>query len=178
MAHDFVAQYCVDCHGEEKQKGDRRLDGLTGDFSDSGNLLLIEEMLDMLNLGDMPPLEDDVKQPDSGETRQMIDWLTETLTVAMETQVPDSTVMRRLNRAEYGNTLRDLLGVHAEAFDLTADFPQDVVVDGFDNLGESLVLSDYQLRRYLEVAEAYLDKAIRFEPVSYTHLTLPTKRIV
>jgi hypothetical protein len=51
MAHDFVAEYCVGCHGEEKQKGDRRLDGLTGDFSDNGNLLLIEEMLDMLNLG-------------------------------------------------------------------------------------------------------------------------------
>jgi hypothetical protein len=163
MAHGFVAEYCVGCHGEEKQKGDRRLDGLTGDFSDSGNLVLIEEMLDMLNLGDMPPQEDEVKQPGLGETRQMIDWLTETLTAAAETQLPDSTVMRRLNRAEYGNTLRDLLGVHAEAFDLTADFPRDVVVDGFDNLGESLVLSDYQLGRYVEVAEVYLDKAIRFE---------------
>jgi len=162
MAHDFVAEYCVGCHGEEKQKGDRRLDGLTGDFSDHGNLLLIEEMLDMLNLGDMPPQEDDVKQPGLAESRQIVDWLTETLTVATETQIPDSTVMRRLNRDEYDNTLRDLLGVHAESFDVTADFPRDVVVDGFDNIGESLVLSDFQLRRYLEVAETYLDKAIRF----------------
>ena len=164
MADAFVAEYCVGCHGEEKQKGDRRLDGLSLDFSESGNLTLVEEVLDMLNLGDMPPLEDDVKQPDIGETRQMIDWLTETLTVAAETQVPDSTVMRRLNRDEYENTLRDLLGVHAEAFEATADFPEDVIVDGFDNVGEALVLSDFQLRRYLEVAEEYLDKAIRFEP--------------
>ena len=163
MADAFVAEYCVGCHGEEKQKGDRRLDGLSLDFSDSGNLTLVEEVLDMLNLGDMPPLEDDVKQPAVGETRQMIDWLTETLTAAAETQVPDSTVMRRLNRDEYENTLRDLLGVHAEAFEVTADFPEDVVVDGFDNIGEALVLSDFQLRRYLEVAEEYLDKAIRFE---------------
>lgn len=162
-AHDFVAEYCVGCHGEEKQKGDRRLDGLTADLSDSGNLILIEEMLDMLNLGDMPPPEEEVKQPRLAETRQMIDWLTETLTLAADQQIPDTTVIRRLNRAEYGNTLRDLLGVHAEAFDLTADFPRDVVVDGFDNLGEALVLSDHQLERYLDVAEAYLDKAIRFE---------------
>ena len=116
MADAFVAEYCVGCHGEEKQKGDRRLDGLSLDFSESGNLTLVEEVLDMLNLGDMPPLEDDVKQPDIGETRQMIDWLTETLTVAAETQVPDSTVMRRLNRDEYENTLRDLLGVHAVSY--------------------------------------------------------------
>lgn len=163
MAHDFVAEYCVGCHGEEKQKGDRRLDGLTGDFSDNGNLTLIEEVLDMLNLGDMPPQEDDVKQPGLAQTRQMVDWLTETLTVAADTRTPDSTVMRRLNRDEYDNTLRDLLGVHAEAFEVTADFPRDVVVDGFDNIGESLVLSDFQLRRYLEVAEEYLNKAIRFE---------------
>ena len=163
MADAFVAEYCVGCHGEEKQKGDRRLDGLSLDFSDSGNLTLVEEVLDMLNLGDMPPLEDDVKQPGIGETRKMIDWLTETLTVAAETQVPDSTVMRRLNLAEYENTLRDLLGVHSEAFEVTADFPEDVVVDGCDNVGEALVLSDFQLRRYLEVAEDYLDKAIRFE---------------
>lgn len=163
MADGFIAEYCVGCHGEDKQKGDRRLDGLSLDFSQSGNLTLIEEVLDMLNLGDMPPLEDDVKQPGLDETREMIDWLTETLTAAAETQVPDSTIMRRLNRAEYENTLRDLLGVHGEAFEITADFPEDVIVDGFDNVGEALVLSDFQLRRYLEVAEQYLDKAIRFE---------------
>ncbi|MDA8527718.1 DUF1587 domain-containing protein, partial [Opitutaceae bacterium] len=123
MADGFIAEYCVGCHGEDKQKGDRRLDGLSLDFSQSGNLTLIEEVLDMLNLGDMPPLEDDVKQPGLDETREMIDWLTETLTAAAETQVPDSTIMRRLNRAEYENTLRDLLGVHGEAFEITADFP-------------------------------------------------------
>ncbi len=99
----------------------------------------------MLNLGDMPPDEQKVKQPSPEETRQVIDWLTERLTVAADSRSPVSTVMRRLNRFEYVNTLRDLLGVHTESFDATFDFPEDSKVDGFDNNGESLVLSDYQL---------------------------------
>ena len=163
FANEFISEYCIGCHGEEKQKGDRRLDGMSADVFDEDNLTMLEEALDMLNLGDMPPDEKKVTQPSSGETRQMIDWLTERLTVAEDSRAPVSTVMRRLNRYEYVNTLRDLLGVHTEAFDATFDFPQDPTVDGFDNNGESLVLSDFQLRRYLEVADEFLDKAIRFE---------------
>lgn len=163
FAEEFFGQYCVDCHGEEKEKGDRRLDGLSADMSDPGNLILLEESLDMLNLGDMPPDEKKVKQPSLEETRQVIDWLTESLTAAENSLAPTSTVMRRLNRFEYVNTLRDLLGVHTEAFDATYDFPQDPTEEGFDNNGESLALSDYQLRRYLEVADAFLGRAIWFD---------------
>ncbi|MBT5167357.1 MAG: DUF1592 domain-containing protein [Opitutales bacterium] len=163
FASEFVSEYCIGCHGEEKQKGDRRLDGMSADVFDESNLMMLEEALDMLNLGDMPPDEKKVKQPSSEETRRMIEWLTERLTVAEDHRVPVSTVMRRLNRFEYVNTLRDLLGVHTESVDATFDFPQDPRVDGFDNNGESLVLSDYQLRRYLEVADLFLSKAIWFE---------------
>ncbi len=169
---EFVSEYCIGCHGEEKQKGDRRLDGLSANVFDESNLTMLEEALDMLNLGDMPPDEKKVRQPSLEETRQMIDWLTGRLTVAADSRSPVSTVMRRLNRFEYVNTLRDLLGVHTESFDATFDFPEDSKVDGFDNNGESLVLSDYQLRRYIEVADEFLEKAIRFadqkpEPKTY-----------
>lgn len=159
---EFVSEYCIGCHGEEKQKGDRRLDGLSANVFDESNLTMLEEALDMLNLGDMPPDEKKVRQPSQEETRQMIDWLTGRLTVAADYRSPVSTVMRRLNRFEYVNTLRDLLGVHTESFDATFDFPEDPKVDGFDNNGESLVLSDYQLRRYIEVADEFLERAIRF----------------
>ena len=159
---EFVSEYCIGCHGEEKQKGDRRLDGLSANVFDESNLTMLEEALDMLNLGDMPPEEKKVRQPSQKETRQMIDWLTGRLTVAADYRSPVSTVMRRLNRFEYVNTLRDLLGVHTESFDATFDFPEDSKVDGFDNNGEYLVLSDYQLRRYIEVADEFLDRAIRF----------------
>jgi len=169
---EFVSEYCIGCHGEEKQKADRRLDGLSANVFDESNLTMLEEALDMLNLGDMPPDEQKVKQPSPEETRQVIDWLTERLTVAADSRSPVSTVMRRLNRFEYVNTLRDLLGVHTESFDATFDFPEDSKVDGFDNNGESLVLSDYQLRRYIEVADEFLEKAIRFsdqKPESKTY---------
>ena len=163
FAQDFVNQYCIDCHGEEKQKGDRRMDGMTADTADGNNLLMLEEALDMLNLGDMPPDEKKVRQPSVGEKRQMIEWLTERLTIAEKSKAPVSTVLRRLNRHEYLNTMRDLLGIKPEVFDTAFDFPDDATVHGFDNNGESLTLSDYQMRRYLEVAERFLDKSIRFE---------------
>lgn len=163
FAQEFVVQYCVDCHGEEKQKGDRRLDGMTADTVDGNNLLMLEEALDMLNLGDMPPDEKKVKQPSVAEKRRMIEWLTERLTIAEDSKAPVSTVLRRLNRHEYLNTMRDLLGIKSEVFDVAFDFPDDATVHGFDNNGESLTLSDFQMRRYLEVADRFLDKAIRFE---------------
>ena len=59
--------------------------------------------------------------------------------------------------------MRDLLGIHPEFFDPTTDFPADAIEHGFDNIGESLTLSDYQLQRYLEVAESSLDRVMFFD---------------
>ena len=72
---------------------------------------------------------------------------------------------RRLNRYEYRNTIRDLLGVNTDSFDPTTSFPADDRVDGFDNIGESLVLSDYLLQCYLEAASRSIDKAVQSRAV-------------
>ena len=58
---EFLQKYCIDCHGADKQKGNRRFDGLTENVSGIEDLEMWQEVLDLLNLGEMPPEEE--KQP-------------------------------------------------------------------------------------------------------------------
>ncbi|MEO2013207.1 MAG: DUF1592 domain-containing protein [Fuerstiella sp.] len=160
----YFKQYCYRCHGNKVQKGDRRLDQFPTNPSDSDDYMsLLEEALDAMNRGDMPPEKKGVVQPPADETRHVIGWITKYLQAESDAKAGTSTMMRRLNRFEYANTLRDLLGVHADHFDPTADFPADAISHGFDNNGEALTLSNYQLQRYLEVTETFLDEAIFFD---------------
>lgn len=160
----YFQRYCHRCHGESTQKGDRRLDLLPETIeADSDAATLLEQALDAINRGDMPPREDGVTQPPAAETGTVVAALTEYLSGISDAQSPRSTVMRRLNRFEYVNTMRDLLGLRREFFDSTSDFPIDAHQHGFDNNGEALTLSDDQLQRYLEVAEASLDAATFFD---------------
>lgn len=159
----YFRQYCYRCHGESAQKGDRRLDLLPVSMkagSDSASLL--EEALDAVNRGDMPPSKKGVTQPSAGETRRFVASIAEYLLGLSDADSVSATMMRRLNRFEYVNTMRDLLGLRREFFDVTSDFPADATEHGFDNNGEALTLSDYQLQRYLEVAEVSLNAATFF----------------
>lgn len=160
----YFKQYCYRCHGETTQKGDRRLDQFPTDVAaDDDATNLLEEALDAMNRGEMPPKKKGVVQPPIEQTRRVIEQVTGFLDKASRAKTPTSTVMRRLNRFEYVNTLRDLLGMHTEFLDPTGDFPADATEHGFDNIGEALTLSDYQLQRYLEVAETALDEAMFFD---------------
>ena len=159
----YFKQYCYRCHGSTTQKGDRRLDLLPSSMSagdDSATLL--EEVLDAINRGDMPPAKKDIAQPPAKETRHVVEAITDYLLHLSDDDSVSNTRMRRLNRFEYVNTLRDLLGLPREFFDFTSDFPLDATEDGFDNDGEALTLSDYQLQRYLEVAEKAVGAASFF----------------
>ncbi|MGY8674498.1 MAG: DUF1587 domain-containing protein, partial [Verrucomicrobiia bacterium] len=160
----FLKTYCVKCHGGQKQKGDRRFDGLTGTIKGIRDAEALQEILDQLNLAEMPP--QDEKQPSADELKQMVVWLTDTLKQARESARDDAgkVVLRRLNRSEYLNTTRDLFGFKMTDFDPTTSFPPDDAVDGFDNVGEGLVTSGFLLRSYLTAARKIADKAIRPGP--------------
>jgi len=161
---NYFRQYCGRCHGPATQKGDRRLDQFP-DRPPAGSeaAVLLQDALDAMNRGDMPPRKKGVTLPPVKQTRRVIEWLTGYLSRLTDAGAETSTVMRRLNRFEYVNTLRDLMNLHTEAFDPTGDFPPDALEHGFDNNGEALTLSEFQLQRYLEVAEASLDEACFFE---------------
>lgn len=159
----YVQTHCIRCHGEDEQNADRRFDSLGADLSDHQtadrhSAEQWQEILDVVNLGEMPP--EDEPQPTAEETKRFVATVTRQLEAAREALATRGQErFRRLNRYEYRNTIRDLLGVNMESFDPTTSFPADDRVDGFDNIGESLVLSDYLLQCYLEAASRSVDKA-------------------
>ncbi|MEC9092609.1 MAG: DUF1592 domain-containing protein [Planctomycetota bacterium] len=160
----FIELYCAKCHGADSQKADRRLDHLSLNTSDLENVELLQEVLDQLNLAEMPPQGE--KQPPTAILKKVVADLTETLAKARlsATENGGKVILRRLNRVEYRNTIRDLFQLKMIDFDPTITFPPDDATDGFDNIGEGLVASDYLLQNYLEAARLVADKAIRPGP--------------
>lgn len=148
----FLVEYCLDCHDEQSEKGGINLDFLEIDWSDPHAAVLWGKAWDMVEGGDMPPEEK--KQPSEKEALAVIDWLGEKL---LENDRPGGTVLRRLSREEYENSVSDLLKV---PFSVPEGFPSDTVYHGFDNSGEDLVLSPPLMAQYLEIATVAADSVI------------------
>ncbi len=159
----FLGTYCTDCHGAEKQKGDRRWDQLSLPVRNADALIDLQDILDQLNLGEMPPKK--AKQPGEGERRQAIALLTETVAGARAqfASTGGQTVLRRLNRREYLNTVGDLFTLNMTMFDPTTKFPGDQMVMHMDNLGDALRTSGYLLDQYLDAADEVVEKAFRLQ---------------
>ena len=154
MPKEFVSKYCYQCHGEDKQKADRRFfDHLGTSIENFRQQELWQEILDQLNLGEMP-LEDE-KQPSEAEKLAIIDMITHGIAKSREkfSGAGRHTVLRRLNKFEYTNTVSDLLGLNTESWNPSTDFPADITVDGFDNDGAELVTSGLLLEKYFPAAE-------------------------
>ncbi len=154
----FLTTYCNDCHGAEKQKGDRRFDQLALPVGKVDTLIEIKDILDQINLGEMPPKKS--KQPSSDELKAFIEQATFALTAGREklASTGGSTVLRRLNRREYLNTIGDLFSLNMAAFDPTTKFPRDQSAEHMENLGDVLQTSGYLLDQYLDAADAVVEK--------------------
>ena len=160
----FLNSYCIRCHGPQTQKADRRFDELSFASMSADDAELLQDILDQLNLVAMPPEAE--KQPPEAEVKRVVARLTTVLAKAREAARKNvgKVVMRRLNRSEYRNTIRDLFQLKMVDFDPTTTFPADDSTEGFDNVGEGLVTSDHLLRNYLEAARKVADKAIQPGP--------------
>lgn len=156
----FLKTHCAKCHGAKKQNGERRFDTLSKVINDSNTLADYQDILDQLNLGEMPP--SDERQPADKQRRVVVDWLTKTIATfhANRTDTGGETILRRLNAREYRNTVRDLFHLNTMMFDPTDGFPRDNTVDHLDNVGDALVTSGYLLQRYLDAAESVVNKAV------------------
>lgn len=154
----FLTTYCNDCHGAEKQKGDRRFDQLELPVGKVDTLIEIKDILDQINLGEMPPKKS--KQPSSDELKAFIEQASHALTEGREklASTGGSTVLRRLNRREYINTIGDLFSLNMEAYDPTTKFPRDQSAEHMENLGDVLQTSGYLLDQYLDAADAVVEK--------------------
>ena len=160
----FIKRHCIRCHGSTIQKADRRFDTLPTQIRALDDLERYQEIVDQLNLQTMPPEEE--TQPTEEERAKVIAKLTRQI-VSAQTRLASSgghTVMRRLNRFEYQQTIGDLLSLNVRAWNPAADFPPDVKVHGFDNNGRELVTSGILLDHYLGAAEEAVIRATNFGP--------------
>lgn len=158
-----LEEHCFKCHGERKQKGKLRLDTLSPDLLKSRIAAETwHDVRDALNLGEMPPEE----EPELfREKRQiLVGWVNQEIDALIEAKKSTGgrVVLRRLNRSEYQNTMRDLLGIE---HNYVKDFPpESLSEDGFRNDGSTLQISDLQMEYYLKAAREGLRKAIVLGP--------------
>ena len=156
----FLTKYCFRCHGATKQNGKRQFDTLPGTIDGGNTLVDYQDILDQLNLSEMPPTDE--KQPGDDERRVVVDWFTKTIASFHDGHKTASgePILRRLNAREYRNTIRDLFRIQTVMFDPTEGFPRDQTVEHLDNVGDTLVTSGYLLQQYLSAAETVVNKAV------------------
>jgi hypothetical protein len=182
----FLKQYCFECHGAKKQKGDYRYDTLGTNLTDLNTLEIWQGILDQLNLGEMPPKKK--TQPPTEETAKVIESLTPLLQQAYKARksTGGQAVIRRLNKFEIRNTLRDLFylkhpdfeptvasglydfngnGITAQkTIEPTRSFQDDEEAEGFDTIGQELVMSDFLLKMLIAAAEETIEMATHNKP--------------
>ena len=153
----LLDRHCYSCHGLVKHKGDLILDGWPSEAAAVADTKIWERVLQKLEAQEMPPPEK--KQPSARERQLLVSWIEkEVLHCDCEHPDPGRVTVRRLNRAEYNNTIRDLLQVSFRPAD---DFPVDDSGHGFDTIGDALSLPPMLLEKYLESAHRIVDAATR-----------------
>jgi len=150
LLQPFMNQYCYSCHNVDDMKGGVDLESFETPEIALGDTALWERVEEMLRTGQMPP--ERRPQPSAEELEKVLAFIAshqEATRKAIKSE-PGQITMRRLNRAEYNNTVRDLLGV---AFTPADDFPPDDSGYGFDTIGSVLTLSPMLMEKYLTAAE-------------------------
>jgi hypothetical protein len=141
----LVAKYCVTCHNEKTKTGDLSLDVVArGSVRDHAQVW--EDVLHKLRAGSMPP--PGLPRPDAAATRALMTSLATELDTAPRD--PGRPLLRRLNRAEYGNVIRDLLALEVDVKSL---LPADDSAFGFDNNADLQATSPSLLEKYLVAAD-------------------------
>jgi hypothetical protein len=143
----LIDQYCVTCHNNRLKTGGLTLEGLDVDRV-AGDRATWEKVVTKLQLRVMPPLG--ARRPDEAAYEQLTSWLEGQLdAAALAHPNPGLPVLHRLNRAEYANAIRDLLGLDV---DVAALLPPDDAAYGFDNVADALGSSPALLQAYLGAA--------------------------
>ncbi|MCA8984225.1 MAG: DUF1592 domain-containing protein [Planctomycetaceae bacterium] len=153
----FLATYCLDCHGPDLQEEGVRFDQFPAQPDLLADYKLWSKVYQQISVGSMPP--QDVDEPPHEERMAVAEWLDKALHRfdCQSVNNPGRVTVHRLNRNEYDNTIRDLLGID---LNLSRDFPSDDVGYGFDNIGDVLSTSPLLMERYLEAAEKAAAAAI------------------
>lgn len=163
----FLESHCFDCHGDGAAKGGLDLEKLGRDLSDVAVFAKWERIFDRVTAGEMPPAK--VKdRPEAKELAAFRAALGPRLVQAHA--AAKGTVLRRLNRREYENTMNDLFGT---ALELEGMLPEDGRSHEFDNVGHALGISMQHMKMYLRAAGVVLDEAI----ANTSEAPAPVKRV-
>ncbi|MFT6178395.1 MAG: hypothetical protein ACJAQT_001826 [Akkermansiaceae bacterium] len=161
----FLKEYCVQCHGKRKQKGDFRLDELSRQVGVE-DAPLWHEVMGRISSGEMPP-EDEFDLPTADQSAEIVEWIAARLKEGESERMAkrERVSYFRLTREEYVNTMRDLIGVEYDATD-PGGLLEDPEWNGFERLGSVLTLSPTHIEKYLKAAETVLSEAYPEKPVA------------
>ncbi len=143
-----LESYCADCHLDGADEGGVTLDALLDPNTAANEKKLWDRALKQLRHDLMPPR--DMDQPSAEEQLAVEQWIKQAV-FAIDPEDPDPghVIVRRLNRIEYRNTIKDLLG-----YEINTDvlFPPDDTGHGFDNMADVLTLSPMLMEKYIDAA--------------------------
>lgn len=150
-----LGKYCTGCHGDKEPMAGLSLTKLIAGKGGVNQKALWDKVYRRLNAGTMPPSGS--PKPSAKEKAAVLTWIKEGDSANCDVKDPGRVTLRRLNKVEYDNTIRDLFGLTGT---FSADFPSDDVGYGFDNIGDVLSMSTLHLEKYLDAALNVVEQAI------------------
>src|SRR6266446_8570495 len=154
FTRDFMETHCNDCHDADTARAGFRTDLLTADFTAGNTADQWKEVMDNINSGKMPPKKK--ARPDAKEAFAVASWVAQKLdeTTKAAQGAGGHVPMRRMNRVEYANTVRNLFSLE-EGFArrIEKELPADGKVGGFDRGAAGLFMDEGQLAQYMAVAD-------------------------
>ncbi len=159
-----LAKSCLGCHSDKAKAGKLSLEPLRDPATTATHTAIWQNVLDKVSAGAMPPPT--AKALTDAERAAVVDWIKKlpglTASTSQAEAAAGRVTARRLNRVEYNNTIRDLLGVAARPAD---EFPVDDSGYGFDNNGDVLSVSPLLMEKYMQAAETISKLAVYGETV-------------
>ena len=152
---------CLGCHNDKLTSGNLNISAFLDPASVAGNREGWERIVNKLRAGEMPPKG----VPRSTDQINAVTAFVQAEFDRADRRAkpnPGRVTVRRLNRVEYANTVRDLLGVH---FVAQEEFPPDDSGYGFDNIGDVLTVSPALMEKYLFSAERIASRAVGADPL-------------
>jgi len=161
----ILEEHCYDCHGDGESRANVAFDMLKTEDQILHNPELWQKVLKNTRAGLMPPPPKHKRLPP--DAQQTLDQWIEFAAFGLDPQHldPGRVTIRRLNRTEYRNTIRDLMGLD---YDTEAAFPADDVGYGFDTIGEVQSLSPMRMEKFLEAAQFVVNKSVPVTPRALT----------
>ena len=153
----FVQTHCGDCHNDSTSEGGFRVDLLSTNLADTANHKAWSRVLARVQSGEMPPPQD-TERPAEAEVVAALGALKTAFHEAAQARHGEAgrVRVRRLNRFEYENTVRDLLDIDTPLRDL---LPEDDLIDGFSNQAAGLSISPVHIQQYMAAADRALEAA-------------------